>query len=213
VYVYTRNGATWRQQAYVKASNTGSGDYFGSSVALSADGNTMAVAANWEASSATGVNGNQADNSIPQAGAVYVFTRTGGTWRQQAYVKASNTGVSDWFAEAVALSADGNTLVVGAPQEDSAAKGVGGDQADNSLAANGAAYVFKRSGATWTQTAYLKPRNAGILLNTFNFGEAVAVSGDGTAIAVGASGEDGNATGVNATPSGAAVTSGAAYLY
>ena len=92
VYVYTRNGGTWQQQAYVKASNAGSGDYFGSSVALSADGNTMAVAANWEASNATGVDGNQADNSIPQAGAVYIFTRSGGTWRQQAYLKASNTG-------------------------------------------------------------------------------------------------------------------------
>jgi hypothetical protein len=142
-----------------------------------------------------------------------VFVRTGANWAQQAYIKASNTGVSDWFAEALALSADGNTLVVGAPQEDSAAKGVGGDQADNSLPANGAAYVFKRSGTTWAQSAYLKPRNAGILLNTFNFGEAVAVSGDGAAILVGASGEDGNATGVNGTSSGASVTSGAAYLY
>ena len=59
---------------------------------MSADGNTLAVAAYWEASNATGINGNQDDNSIPQAGAVYVFTRSGTTWTQQAYIKASNTG-------------------------------------------------------------------------------------------------------------------------
>ena len=52
----------------------------------------MAVSAHWEKSGANGINGDQADNSIPQAGAVYIFTRTGTTWAQQAYVKASNTG-------------------------------------------------------------------------------------------------------------------------
>ena len=92
VYVYLRQGDSWTQQAYVKASNPGQSDHFGSSVALSRDGNTMAVAAHWEASGATGVNGNQNDNSIPQSGAVYVFTRNGTTWTQQAYIKASNTG-------------------------------------------------------------------------------------------------------------------------
>ncbi len=61
-------------------------------MALSADGNTMAVSAYWESSNAKGINGNQKDESIPQAGAVYVFTRRGGAWTQQAYIKASNTG-------------------------------------------------------------------------------------------------------------------------
>ena len=72
------------QQAYVKASNTDAEDRFGSSLALSADGNTMAVGADTEGSSATGINGNQADNSANSAGAVYVFIRTDGTWIQQA---------------------------------------------------------------------------------------------------------------------------------
>ena len=61
-------------------------------MALSADGNTLAVSAFWEPSNAKGINGNQKDESIPQAGAVYVFTRRGATWTQQAYIKASNTG-------------------------------------------------------------------------------------------------------------------------
>jgi hypothetical protein len=147
VYVFTRTGATWSQQAYIKASNTGP-DRFGGFVTLSADGNTLAVGANGEDSAATGINGNQADNSAADAGAVYVFTRTGVTWSQQAYVKASNTGVGDRFGismttlTSVALSADGNTMAVGAPLEDSAVTGIGGDQANNSAGSAGTMYLY-----------------------------------------------------------------------
>jgi hypothetical protein len=80
VYVFTRKGDAVVQQAYIKASNPGDGANFGSSVALSRDGNTMAVASYYEASAATGINGNQNDRSIPEAGAVYIFTRIGTTW-------------------------------------------------------------------------------------------------------------------------------------
>jgi hypothetical protein len=69
--VFTRSGSSWSQQAYIKASNTGSGDQFGLSVALSGD--TLAVGAHSESSNATGVNGDQADNSAYASGAVYVF--------------------------------------------------------------------------------------------------------------------------------------------
>ena len=92
VYVYTRTGSGWTQQAYIKASNPQMSADFGHYVALSDDGNTLAVSAYWESSNAKGINGNQQDESIPQAGAVYVFTRQGAAWSQQAYVKASNTG-------------------------------------------------------------------------------------------------------------------------
>ena len=71
MYVYTRDGAgTWSQQAYVKASSTGA-DGFGTSVALSGD--TLAAGATAEDSAATGINGDEADNSARNAGAVYVF--------------------------------------------------------------------------------------------------------------------------------------------
>ncbi len=155
MYVFTRNGTRWQQQTYVKASNPGMGDEFGHVVVLSADGNTMAVSAYFEASKATGVNGNQDDRSIPQAGAVYVFTRRGTTWTQQAYIKASNTGEAgvgdaygegDQFGFSLALSDDGNTIAVGAIGEDSKASGINGDQTDNSLTESGATYVFTR---TW----------------------------------------------------------------
>lgn len=76
-----------------------------------------------------------------EAGAVCVFTRSGGVWSQQAYVKASNTG-QDLFGESVALSGDGSTLAVGARNESSNATGIDGNQADNSANGAGAVYVF-----------------------------------------------------------------------
>jgi len=139
-YAFVRDaGGVWTQQAYLKASNTQTNDYFGLSVAISGD--TMVINAHAEDSNATGVNGNQADNSADRSGAAYVFVRnTGGVWTQQAYLKASNTDASDQFGSAVSVSDD--TLIVGAISEDSNATGVNGDQADNSVSASGAAYVF-----------------------------------------------------------------------
>ena len=142
MYVYTRSGTNWSQQAYIKASNTDANDYFGWSVALSGDGSTLAVGASYEHSAATGINGNQGDNSTAGAGAVYMFTRSGSTWGQQAYIKASNTNASDNFGASVALSADGSTLAVGAWREASTATGINGNQADNNAPYAGAVYVY-----------------------------------------------------------------------
>ena len=201
VHVFARSGGSWTQQAYIKASNTNASDYFGLAIALSDDGSTLAVGAASEGSNAVGVNGNQADNSAASAGAAYVFTRSGNTWSQQAYIKASNTGAADQFGRSVALSADGGTLAVGARGEASGASGVdpAGGQADNSATSAGAAYVFTRSGPTWSQQAYIKASNASA---SANFGESVSLSQDGQTLAVGAFAEN----------SGAAM-SGAAYVF
>jgi hypothetical protein len=137
--VFARAGTTWRQQAYLKASNAEASDIFGFAVELV--GNTLAVGAPGEASAATGVDGNQLDNTARPAGAVYVFARAGTTWTQEAYVKASNTGINDSFGQAISLA--GNTLVVGAPGEASAAAGLDGDQANNTAAASGAFYELR----------------------------------------------------------------------
>ncbi len=112
VFVRTNNEAThtWSQQAYLKASNTDVSDNFGHSVAVSGD--FVVVGAWQESSAATGVDGNQADNSASLAGAAYVFERSGTAWAQQAYLKASDTAAGDRFGEAVSLS--GSTAVVGA---------------------------------------------------------------------------------------------------
>ena len=218
VYVYTRRGRTWVQQAYVKASNAGRNDMFGLTVALSRNGNTLAVAASWEASAATGVNGNQGDDSIPQAGAVYVFVRAGGTWTQQAYLKASNTGnkgtgddvEGDQFGFSLALSGDGNTLAVGAISEDSSARGINGDQRDDSAASSGAVYLFARTGSAWTQQAYVKSANSDA---ADLFGYGVALSGDGSTLAVAGYDEDGSGKGVNPADDNALPGTGAIYAF
>ncbi len=204
-YVFVRSGSTWTQQAYLKASNTGASDFFGAAVAISGD--TVVIGAYGEDSAATGINGNQADNSASGSGAAYVFVRSGSTWTQQAYLKASNTGANDLLGAAVAIS--GDTVVAGAYGEDSAATGVNGNQADNSAIDSGAAYIFVRSGSTWTQQAYLKASNTGA--SDF-FGISAAISGD--TVVVGAYGEDSAATGVNGNQSNnSASDSGAAYVF
>src|SRR5690606_39802821 len=100
---------------------------------------------------ATGVDGDQADNSANSSGAVYVFRRAGGVWEQEAYLKASNTDGGDQFGHSVALSDD--ILAVSAGQEAGSSVGFDGDQGDHSAAASGAVYVFKRSSGAWSQVA------------------------------------------------------------
>lgn len=211
VYVFVRSGATWFQQAYVKASNAGTDDGFGQSVALAADGNTLAVGAPGERSSAVGVDGNQADDSAFASGAAYVFTRSGSAWSQQAYLKASNSGTEDRFGESVALAADGNTLAVGAPLEDSSATGIDGDAADDTLTNAGAVYVFARAGGAWAQQAYVKASNTGLV---DMFGTSVAIAADGSTLAVGAPQEYSSATGVDGNQAdNSANFSGAVYVF
>jgi hypothetical protein len=204
-YVFTRTAGVWSQQAYLKASNTEVGDWFGCLVSISGD--TIVVGAPYEASNATGVNGNQADNSAYSAGAAYVFARTAGVWSQQAYLKASNTEAGDWFGCLVSIS--GDTIIVGAPSEDSNATGVNGDDADNSATNSGAAYVFVRTSGVWSQRAYLKASNGG---GGDIFGCSVSISGD--TIVVGAWCEASNATGINGNQAdNSATDSGAAYVF
>ncbi|MDD2176685.1 FG-GAP repeat protein [Acidovorax sp. D2M1] len=221
VYVFTQNNNGWGQQAYVKASNTAARDRFGLKLALSANGNTLAVGAQDESASGTGINNPPGARTLARAGAAYLFTRSNDAWSQQAYLKASNTGQDHWYGSSLALSADGNTLAVGAMAEASSARGINGKQADNSAGGAGAAYVYKRSGGTWSQHAYLKASNtdAGDL-----FGASIALSGDGTTLAVGATGEDslakdiqGNQADNSGSPAYPAmplpVSVGAVYLY
>lgn len=185
----------------VVGSNTEQGDIFGAVVALSADGRTLAVGATREDSNATGINGDEDNNSAEHSGTVYVFVRDdAGAWSQQAYVKASNTDgypgedvLLNWpdhddgdaFGSAVALSDDGDTLAVGARYEASDATGVNGDQSNNDVYGAGAVYIFTRDGAgAWSQQAYIKAsKKAG------RFGRAVSLRNDGNNLAVGAAGE------------------------
>ena len=212
VYVFKRSGTTWAQEAYIKAPNANAGDSFGYSVAISGD--TIVVGANGEDSNQTTItNGTSAstDNSALSAGAVYVFKRTGTNWAQEAYIKAPNAEAGDSFGYSVAIS--GDTIVVGANGEDSLQDSVTNGttaSASNIASSSGAAYVFKRTGTTWAQEAFIKAPNVDV---SDGFGKSVAISGD--SILVSADKEDSNQTTVtvNATSNNNASDSGAVYLY
>jgi hypothetical protein len=129
VYVFTRSGTTWGQQGQLTALDGAGEDYFGFSVALCGD--TAVVGAEYDD---VGVNTDQ--------GSVYVFTRSGTTWSQQGQLIASDGATYDEFGVSVALW--GDTVLVGAY-----ADAVGA----NTL--QGSAYVFTRSGTTWSQQGKL----------------------------------------------------------
>ena len=176
-----------------------------------------------EDSAATGVDGDESSNFAQNAGAVYIFTRRGTTWSRQAYIKASNADASDAFGQGVTLSADGSTLAVAAPFEDSAASSVGGNQADNSAGDAGAAYVFTRSDTQWDQQYYVKASNpdpgdqfggAFAFENPFYHAQSVALSGDGTTLVIGSHFEDSAAITVDGEPNNnSSQNSGAVYVF
>lgn len=211
VYVFVRDALAWKQQAYIKASNTRANAAFGDSVALSDNGDTLIVGSSGESSQTRGVAGNQADTTAPQSGAVYVFARNGTTWSQDAYVKSSNTRSNAQFGHAVAISGDGATFVVGAYGESSGSAGINGNQNDTSASGAGAVYVFGRSGGTWVQQTYVKASNP---RSNANFGWALALSGDGSTLAVGGYGEASAANGINGSQSDtSAASAGATYVF
>src|SRR5688572_16374351 len=163
---------------YFKASNTEANDGFGRMVAMSADGSTLAVTADGESSNATGVNGNQANNSAPQSGAVYVYRRNGRSWAQEAYLKAPVAQAGARFGagsplrhRTLSLSANGSRLLVGAP-----ASTVTG------FANAGRAYLFERDAANnWSVELEL---GSPVAAANDYFGSSVDLTSDGLTIKV-----------------------------
>ena len=213
-YVFVRSSGNWSQQAYLKAPNAEASDNFGWAVAI--DGDTIAVSAVQESSSQTTITNGQtasADNSAPQSGATYVFVRSSGSWSQQAYLKASNAHTFNEFGWSVSVS--GDSIAVGSPLESSnqatITNGVG-SSSNTTASESGAAFVYARSGGSWTQEAYLKAPNVGA---NDHFGLSIAMSGD--TIVVGAHDEDSNQTtitnGQTASSDNSAGGSGAAYVF
>jgi hypothetical protein len=148
-YIFVRSGATWSQQAQLTATDGAASDCFGYSVALA--GETAVVGAPFDV---VGANAQQ--------GSAYVFTRSGTTWSQQAQLTALDGAASDYFGFSVAIS--GDTAVVGAYMDDVGANGN-----------EGSAYVFTRSGTTWSQQAQL---TAGDGNSGDHSGNSVAISGN-----------------------------------
>jgi len=223
VDVYRRSGTNWAQEAYIKAANADANDGFGASVAASGDttnGDTLAVGATGEASNQTTItNGASAaaDNAATDAGAVYVYRRSGTNWAQEAYIKATNAEAGDNFGQAVSLDAANNLLAVGAPLEDSSVTTItngASAAADNAATDAGAVYVYRRSGTNWAQEAYIKAANAEA---GDNFGQAVSLDAANNLLAVGAPLEDSSQTtitnGATASADNAATDAGAVYVY
>jgi uncharacterized repeat protein (TIGR01451 family) len=148
-YVFVRSGNTWTEQQKLLPSDAAADDLFGSSVSLAGD--TVAIGAVFD-DTPGGVD----------AGSAYVFVRSGTTWTEQQKILASDGLAGDFFGYAAAISAD--TLVVGAITHDTAS---GVDA--------GSAYVFVRSGTTWTEQQKLLPADG--LTGDF-FGYAVSIAGD-----------------------------------
>lgn len=147
VYVFVRGGTVWSQQAKLTASDAAAGDLFGIAVAINVD--TIAIGAPYD------------DDLGSNSGSVYVFVRSGTAWSQQAKLTASDGAAGDLFGSA--LSLDGDNLLVGAPHHD--------DVASNS----GSAYVFVRSGTSWSQQAKLGASDAAA---NDSYGRSVSLLGD-----------------------------------
>ncbi len=162
-YAFTRTGSTWAQQASLAAASGGAiNDYFGSSVALSSDGNTALIGAS-----------NKTINANILQGAAYAFTRSGSTWTQQGAMLTSTVGgVNDRFGSPVTLSSDGNTALIGAS-----------NSTVNSHGSQGAAYTFTRMAGVWSQQAMLNNSDGE---SSDSFGSSLALSGDGSIAMIGA---------------------------
>ena len=161
-YIFILSGNTWVQQVKLNASDAGSNDYFGWSVAISGD--TVVIGA-WQDDPDLGAG------ELGNAGSVYVFVRTGSSWSQQAKLNATDAESEDMFGYSIAI--DGDTIVVGAKGEDP-------DLGDGELEYAGSAYVFTRSNGIWSQQAKLNATDAEA---SDVFGFSVAIDGNTIVVA------------------------------
>ncbi len=163
-YIYARSGTSWTLLQKLAASDATNGSYFGSAVALSADGNTAMVGAD-----------GRTEGSAFAAGAVYVFARVAGRFTEQQRLIASDRAANSGFGLSLALSADGNTALIGA---DGVSSG--------SVLGHGAVYVFSRSAGSYVEQQKLI---AGDMASSDAFGWSVALSADGNTALIGANGK------------------------
>ena len=169
-FVFVRSGSTWSQEAAFFSddfASIGTNPEVFKKIAINSTGDTIVAGAQ------------DATGSGSWSGVAYIFTRSGTTWSQQAKILPSTLGSADDYGSDVDISDDGNTVVVGSMYDD--------DNGTN----GGAAYVWTRSGTTWTEQQKLL---ASDLENSAFFGTAVSISGSGDSIAVGSwgLGEDAN---------------------
>ncbi len=192
VQVYARRKGQWKRQALLHASNAGHADRFGSSISLSADGNTLAVGARGEdgsTNSASAEPGQDNDDAY-NAGAVYIYTRKGDKWRQHSRVKAQEPRSYDFMGSTVTLSADGKTMAASIYFNE----GMRAYYLVNNFLpederipldprASGRVYIFTYDQDRWSQQDILRPEKE---TPGSNFGSSISLSADGDSLAIGA---------------------------
>jgi len=161
VYAYDWNGTAYVEVLQLTASDAEDYDLFGSSVALSSDGNRLVVGATGE------------DTAAPYAGKVYIYDWSGVAYIEVTAITASDAEDYDWFGSSVALASDGNRLVVGATGEDTAGMKAG------------KVYIYEWNGGAYVEVAQLTASDAVV---HDQFGRSVALSGN--RLVVGAHYED-----------------------
>ena len=172
VFVYNRSGSTWSQQQKVISPDTDNlPDNFGFDVDINPSATYMIVGAPGD------------DTGGSDRGAAFIYTRSGSTWTVQQKIQSSDAQNSDLFGKSVSINSDGSYAIIGAPSEDGTSSEVG------------AAYIFTRSGSTWTQQAKLTASDAqlGDYFSHGDNGGGVSINDDGTYVVIGASNEDGGA--------------------
>jgi hypothetical protein len=166
-YVFLKSSTGVSNAVALHASDGAAGDHFGASVAISGDGNTILV----------GANQSTVSGHIHQ-GAAYVFVRSGMIWNQQAKLSASSGAAGEFFGTSVALNNDGSTALIGAYGYTFSIK-----------TAQGGAYVFTRSGTTWSQQTTPTPLMAFDAAANDWSGSAVSLSDNGNTALVAAPGK------------------------
>lgn len=206
VYLYRERLGTWTRTARLQARNPGNAHRFGTTLALSADGERLAIGAPGEDGGVSGVGIDAAGS----AGTVDLFEFVGERWRHQAFLEPAESDPGDAFGSAIALDDGGQLLTVGARCEGGGSPGFNGNASDNGEPCAGAVYVYLLEDGLWKAQSYLKAPNpeAGD-----RFGDALALSGDGNTLAVGAWGEDGAGPSIDEGGKDSAADAGAVYLY
>ena len=160
-YVYSRSGSTWSQETILFASDKVALDAFGTSVDIDDTGVRVAIGA-------IGAD----PGTLDAAGKVYIFSRAGAIWTEEAILTASDQAAGDLFGNSVKLTGDANRIIIGAP-----------NKTVNTETNHGQAYVFLRLGTAWTEEAIV---NDLVTADLQNFGSSVSITETGDRAIIGA---------------------------
>lgn len=176
-YIFIRSGTTWSQEAIIDVFDGTSSELGAKSVSMDSTGTRVAISTP------------NANYIRTQAGKVKIFLRTGTTWSLETTLSPTDIEGSDYFGWSTSMNSDGNILAISSVNAD-----------PDAISNAGKAYIFTRSGATWSQ---VQTFSASDKTTGANFGQSISITADGTRTLVGA---------YSASPSGIN-SAGAAYIF